>query len=647
MMRKVGRCEPRRILDLQSYKFSGIVVGYKCRLRAAWLLSTLVPALGFAQIPTPAQEPRPDSLHQSIADTVVVAARAAFLPPPIGFRMDSAATSANLFQDLIHLASQTVPVIPLLAGEAGQPRYWAVGDLPPRAVQIVIDQIPWIPGVYGTVDLTGLPESHVQILEAGERRVGEMPLPHLVHLASDSLNFNMPFSRIEYAKGPFGADAVRFQFGRALGKRLAAYLNSAFSNSDGQFADRPYDGHKANLQLDYFLNRNWKLRYRHLNSRNEAGIGAPFFPEEWPGITNAFHKEERLYHGLELVSSENLRLRGFLWQVKEELNDPARRNRHRLLDGGADLQWQKQTEKWAVQLNFGAGLEAIKSTSIDDRDRFYERVSTTFGWRIAPRTWLQLGGQANYKTDWPIGAALQAELIRQSSPSLTWRLGGSLWKIPPALGERDNALPYLAMNRDLQPATLQRGEIAMKWRRQNLNLQIHLNASVWNDRFFFQANSLRTSGALFNSTRSKSVVAAQIDLNWELQPRWHVGVIAAQPLNGLPRDFWFWHQPEGYGRVYVETLQNLFGGDLEILPRLAGRSIGKRYSPSFATDTVKLLDHDLSKTTVLDFQIRLRHGDGALLFSWENVLNQQFDWRFGVPAVGRYLRWGFWWNFLN
>ncbi|MDZ7361402.1 MAG: hypothetical protein ONB46_11865 [candidate division KSB1 bacterium] len=630
MMHQVGCHEAGRIVHFY--------------LRVALLLSTLVPALGLAQIPTPAHELQVDSLHHDIADTVVAARRAAFLPSPIGFRMDRAATSTHLFQDFIHLASQTVPVIPLITGEVGQPRYWAVGDLPPRAVQIVIDEILWIPGVYGTVDLTGLAESHVQLLET---RVGETLAPELVQLASDSLNFSTPFSRIEYAKGPFGADAVRFQFGRALGKRLAAYLNSTFSNSEGQFADRPYDGRKANLQLDYFLNRNLKLRYRHLNSRHEAGLGAPFFPEEWPGISNAFHKEERLYHGLELLSSENLRLRGFIWQVKEELNDPARGNRHRLLDGGADLHWQKQTGKWAVQLNFGAGLEAVKSTSIDDRERFYERVSATFGWRITPRTRLQLGGQASYKTAWPIGAALQAELIRQSSPSLTWWLGGGLWKIPPALGERDNTLPHLAMNRDLQPATLQRGEIGMKWRRRNFALQFFLHGSVWKDRFVFQANPLRSSGALFNSTRSKSVVATQLDLNWKVKPRWHVGAIVAQPLNGLPGDFWFWHQPEGYGRVYLETLRNLFGGDLEILPRLAGRFIGKRYSPSFATDAVKLLDHNLPKTAVLDFQIRLRHGDGALLFSWENILNQQFDWRFGVPAVGRYLRWGFWWNFLN
>jgi len=621
---------------------------------AGWvlLLGVLLPALIFAQ--NPAQKARPDSLRKSIADSATSArvdslprfvAPPKFFSPDIGFRMDTAATSTHLYQDFIHLAGQTVPLIPLLTGEVGQPRYWATGDLPPRAVQIVVDNIRWIPGVYGTVDLTGLPDAHAQILEAaGENFTAS---PYTIHLASDSLNFTAPFSRVEYVKGPFGADAVRFRFGRALGKRLAAYLNSAFSNSDGQFVDQPYDGHKANLQLDYFLNAGWKLRYRHLNARNQAGLGVPFFPEEWPGITDASHKEERLYHALELSSRHELQWRGFIWQVKEELNDPARRHRHRLRDAGSDLLWKKQTEKWALQLKFGLGFEAVQSTSIDDRGRFYEQISSTFDRRLTPRTWLQLGGHLTYKTNWPAAAALQAKFIAQRNQALTWWLSGSVWKIAPALGERDNDLPYLKLNDDLQAANLQRSEIGLTWQRQNFDLQIRLNGSLWKNGFIFQSEALKKSGTLINSNESEFVLATQLDLKWRLAPRWQLGATSTQTLNGLPQDFWFWHQPEGYNRVYLETQQSVFGGDLELLPRLAGRLVGKRYSPSFATTAVQLLNDDLPTVAVVDFQIRLRHGGGAFLFSWENILNRRFDWRHGVPAVGRYLRWGFWWNFLN
>jgi len=647
MLRKFGRHEAS----------SGIY--FPNSLKCALFSGIVLPSFLLAQIS------KPDSLRQSVADTIRATQSRAdsadlftprkilvdtsgvpkFLLPNTAFHTDTAVTSTHLFQDFIHLVSQTLPMVSILAGEVGQPRYWATGDLPPRAVQIVVDDIHWISGVYGTVDLTGLPDAHAQILEAAGAVFPASP--YTIHLTSDSLNFAVPFSRIEYAKGPFGADAVRFRFGRALGKRLAAYLNSAFSNSDGQFVERPYEGRKTDLQVDYFLTSKWKLRYRHLNSRNRVGVGVPFFPEEWPGITNAFHKEERLYHALELTSLKGFQARSFFWQVKEELNDPARRQRHRLLDVGADLLWTRQTEKWRLQFQFSLGLENIKSTSIDDRSRLYERASTTFGRRLTQRTWLQLGGHFAHKKDWPYDAALQAQLITQQNPSLAWWLSGGIWKIAPALGERDNTLPYLAKNGELRAINLQRNEIGVKWQRQSLDLQFRLNGSFWKDGLIFQADTSKNSGALFNNAHNEFVLATQFDLRWKFLPRWHLGAIATQTINGLPKDFWFWHQPEGYSRVYFETLQSFFDGDLEILPRLAGRFIGKRYSPSFATDAVKLFDHELPAAAILDFQIRLRHGDGALLFSWENVLNKQFNWRHDVPAVGRYLRWGFWWNFLN
>jgi len=627
------------------------------------LLWCLLPGALFAQISPPLQKAQLDSLIESLIDTTKPAsadslprfaprknfadavAAPKFFSPNIGLRMDTVATATHLYQDFLHLAAQTVPLIPLLAGEVGQPRYWAAGDLPPRAVQIVLDDIHWIPGVYGTVDLTGLPDAHVQILEtAGENFSASS---YTIHLASDSLNFAAPFSRIEYMKGPFGADAVRFRFGRALGKRLAAYLNSAFSNSDGQFEDRPYEGHKANLQLEYFLNTNWQLRYRHLNSRNETGLGVPFFPEEWPGITDASHKDERLYHALELSSRHDLQWRSFIWQVKEELNDPARRYQHRRRDAGTDLRWRKETEKWALRLKFGLGYETIKSTSIDERNRFYEQISSTFNRRLTQRTWLQLGGHLTYKTNWPADAALQAQLIAQKNLAWTWWLSESVWKIAPAVGERDNDLPYLKRNDDLRAAILHHSETGLKWQRQNFTLQIRLHGSLWKSGFIFQADTSKNSGTLLNNNESKFVVATQLALNWRLAQRWQLGATSTQTLNGLPQDFWFWHQPEGYNRVYLETQQSLFGNDLELLPRLAGRLVGKRYSPSLATTAVQLLDDDLPAAAVLDFQIRLQHGDGAFLFSWENILNKRFDWRHGVPAVGRYLRWGFWWNFWD
>jgi hypothetical protein len=634
-----------------------------------WVLTMaiLLPAILYAQeqikkaVPdslqiSAADSTRQDSTHRFIALRSLGDSTAAptFFLPRVSFVNDTAAVSKNFFQDFAQLAGQTLPLIPVVTGEVGQPRYLAAGDLPARAMSIVVDDVEWIPGVYGTVDLTSLPDAHVHFLEAGQASIRDArfsPSPSRIHLTGDSLRFNVPSSRIEYAKGPLGADAVRFKFSRALGKRLSTYLNSTFSNAEGRelgnadspIIERPYEGHKASAQFDYLAGSRWRLRYRHFNSRNEAGIGVPFFPEEWPGIRAALHKEERLYHALELATVNDFSLRGFFWQIKEELKDPARPDWHRLRDGGVEIRWAKQTEAWALKLQNRFGLEAIKSESIDDRERFYGTLSAAWGRRITPKLWLEIGGDLAYKNDWPAGASLKTQLINRRSPSLTWWLAGGLWKIPPALGERDNSLEYLAANGELPAVALQRGEAGITWQRQRFDLQLLLSGSVWQDGLVFRANSR----ALFNNTRSRSILAAQLALNWEFAPRWHLGAAAAQALNELPHDYWFWHQPEGHSRIYLETQKSFFGGDLEILPRAAGRFVGKRYSPSLATDAVALIAHTLPAAAVLDFQIRLRHGDGALMFSWENVLDQKFDWRYNVSATGRFLRWGFWWNFLN
>ncbi|MGH7595622.1 MAG: hypothetical protein ACREOI_04685 [bacterium] len=628
----------------------------------------LLPALLQAQ--SQVKKSAPDSLQISAADSarrdstrllinpksfVDSTATPVFFLPSVGFAADTAAISKNFFQDFIHLAGQTLPLIPIITGEVGQPRYLAISDLPARAMSIAVDDVVWIPGVYGTVDLTSLPDAQINMLETGGISLREAALPPAssrIHLTGDSLRYQTPFSRIDYAKGALGADAVRLKFGRALGKRLAAYVNSTFSNAEAhaiaindseQVAVKAYDGHKASAQLDYHLNAQWKLRYRHFNTRNEAGVSAPFFPEEWPGISRALHKEERLYHALELSDASRISLRGFFWQIKEELNDPARRVQHRLRDGGIEMRWAKETAAWVFEWQSRFGLEAVKSDSINDHERFYEHISAAWGWRITSKLWIYVNGDVAYKKEWPAGASLQAQLVNRLSSSLTWWLAGGLWKIPPALGERDNNLSYLTANEDLQAVALQRSEAGIKWQQQRFELQLLLVGSVWQDGLLFRANSRR----LFNNNRSKSILAAQLALNWEFASSWHFGAIAAQTINELPRDYWFWHQPEGYSRVYFEAQKSFFGGDLEILPRLAGRFIGKRYSPSLNTAAVELFDHTLPKAAVLDFQIRVRHGDGALMFSWENLLDQKFDWRYNVPAPRRFLRWGFWWNFLN
>lgn len=78
-----------------------------------------------------------------------------------------------------------------------------------------------------------------------------------------------------------------------------------------------------------------------------------------------------------------------------------------------------------------------------------------------------------------------------------------------------------------------------------------------------------------------------------------------------------------------------------------GGSLGARPSPDFAALPESITFTHLPAASLLDIQLRLRYGDGALFLAWENLLNKDLQWRSGVHDLGRVFRWGFWWTFLN
>lgn len=590
--------------------------------------------------------------------------------PVVNFKMPSAAfvlTPAQraeyLLQDQTQLLAETLPLLPLVTGEVGWPRYIAAGELPSRAITTMVDSVWWMPGVYGNVDLTSLPEA------ANTSSVwSSLPSWFIsshgaagsLRLASDTMNFSQPLSSAEYSKGPFGADAVRVNFSRAFSQRITGVLHATFSNSGGQFVDFPYDGHKATGKFDYRLTRNWRARYRHFNTRNEAGIAVPFFIEEQPELTNARHKEERLYHGVELEQAHAFVLRLFSWQIKEELFDNARLVRHRLRDWGGEGVGQWQRERFALVTHARLGSEEVRSTSIVARSRFYQEVAANVALRFHEKAWLQGSGQFRHKQNWPTGYSFALTGFYQTQKETLFWLKGGLYQIPPALAERDNALPYLARNEKLQAVRLQHAQVGARAKISTLALHFTLGNAVWQRELLYATDSTRTafpefgdsvqvaySSQLRHRNRDRNALGAQMSLAWQPAPRWRASAHAAFAQAASAKHFWFWYQPESYARAALETKLLLFKKTIEALPRLSVNYLGARRSPVFAATSTLPRFETASAVTTLDFNLRILYGDGALFFSWENLLDERFDLREGVPHPGRVFRWGFWWKFLN
>ncbi len=613
----------------------------------------------------------PDSLAAMIADSIASdSTQTRVQRPAINFQMPQAAfvfSPANraeyLFQDLSQLLSYAMPVIPLVTGEVGWPRYISTGELPSRVIATMIDSVWWIPGVYGTVDFTGLPEPSNTIGALHNTPQLFLPshgLASTFALAHDTLNFAQPLSDAEYAKGPYGADAVRVNFSRAFSRRIAGLLHATFSNSEGQFEDFPYDGHKAMGRFDYRLNALWQVRYRHFNSRNQAGIAVPFFLEEQPELTNASHKEERLYHGLELAHAHAFMARVFSWQVKEELNDAARQVRHRLRDWGGEASWQRQRERFVLSAHARLGSEEVRSSTLASAARFYQELAAQAALRVHSRLWLQSTGQLRHKKDWPTDYSFAlAGLYQHNKEKLFWAKLG-LYQIPPAPAERDHALPDLTRNASLRAVRLQHVQLGGRAAFSKAALQLTLGNARWQRGLVFAADSITTafpefgdsvqialSPRLLNQKSTRRAWGAQMSLRWRPWQSVLANVHGAAAFQQPAKQFWFWYQPESYARASLETRMLLFEKSIAASPHLSVNYLGARLSPVFTETSAGTSFKTLQAAATVDFQLRLLYGEGALFFSWENLLDEKFELRAGVPHPGRIFRWGFWWKFLN
>lgn len=579
-----------------------------------------------------------------------------FVMPDIRLRPDSSAHFDYIFEDLFQLGMSTLPLLPVRAGEIGQPRYFAAGALPARALTHIVDGVLWPPGVYGTTDLSGLPDAAVDALSQMPLLPAKFSDYHSgngLNFTTDSLHFNTPFSRAEYVKGPYGAEATRVRFGRAFSQRLTGFINFTVSNADGfenqnqEFVRVPYDGFKVGAKLDYRINAAWHARYRYFLSRHEAGIAAPFFPEEWQTGGGGRHKETRSFHTLDLARQQAFSARLFLWRIGEELNDPAAKIRHDLRDVGVEAKWQWQRQNFTGAVATRAGRETLASPTLDYDARFYQNANAHVAARLSDHVWLNAAADIHHKSDWPVGYALAVTGIFKVNHSLHVWLGFEQRQIPPAIGERNNTLSYFFRNTSLQAVNLQHAQSGLAWQSKTAEMQLVFGGAWWHDGFYLQPNPSDTTASLQNSAEAITTPALQFRGSVRPFKRVKAGLIWAHTIREVPQQFWFWHQPRFYGRIHLETSWQWFGRSLEVSPRVAMRLLGERASPDFAALPESITFTHLPAASLLDIQLRLRYGDGALFLAWENLLNKDLQWRAGVHDLGRVFRWGFWWTFLN
>ncbi len=140
--------------------------------------------------------------------------------------------------------------------------------------------------------------------------------------------------------------------------------------------------------------------------------------------------------------------------------------------------------------------------------------------------------------------------------------------------------------------------------------------------------------------RNVDVPSLDFLADWQLGRKINFSAHGSWMLDDASSLFWYQNVRRSFARTYLEFLQDFFAGDLVTRLRVASRYYGKNIAPVNPTTTTALGDVEIPNVQLFDIQLFLRHGNLSFYFSFENILNKNFEWRPGIAAAGYSLKWG-------
>jgi len=591
------------------------------------------------------------SLSHSISDTLLVESAPDTARAESGdslflkneWRAGDEKSSYQIGQDALQFVESMLPVLPVHNGDFGLPTFLGAGGLPPRLVDIYVNGIRWLPGVHGLVDATGVPEILAEEMSLQSINSDfKNSIPQNVSACSFTpkpVDFRTPISSLAFVRGPFGGDAIRASIARRLSSKMRVRFSLGEANSSGQFSDLPYDGQKLHTELNYSLSKEAALRYNYFDSRNESGAMLPAYPVWTKDDSIGFGKEQRLYHGIEF-SLPTIFVRAFYWNLRNEWNGNATRFSHRTKQAGVEAGWQKRWQRMRARLFAEVADIRIASTSVlTPRSQSY-RTRGEMDW-VSPSN-LQAGAALSLHkdSDWPAALELDFDFGLGLAKNLRGQALLNRRVINPAPGEYADTLGTINRNAGLLPSELQRGAIMLSWQPATQSvLQIQFALNHLKEPFVLESSQSGNKAILINGV-NKDVPSLDFLADWQLSRKINFSAHGAWMLDDASSLFWYQNVRRSFARAYLEFLQDFFAGDLAMQLRVAARHYGKSFASINSTTTTQLTDVEVPGVQLFDIQLFLRHGNLSFYFSFENILNKEFEWRPGITAPGYSLKWG-------
>ncbi|KAA3616410.1 MAG: hypothetical protein DWQ05_11795 [Calditrichaeota bacterium] len=540
-------------------------------------------------------------------------------------------------------------------GDSGLLSYASINSAPARFTEITIDGIPIPTGIWGQSDLTLLPETTLENISIN-------PWTSSVLFQTDNQAPRRPLTFFEFVIGPYGSDAVRLRFKRTINPKWRVNLGASFANSDGQWFTAgygPFDANRVHGIVAYKFKPDLEIRYRLLQSVNDATQSHPFFIDEYPQILGSRRDQRRFMNSMEMArivqnadttqhikSFDKWNFRLYNWHLQEQYSGGAFIKRY--IKPQSDYYGFSgyYRQYWrGIALKYQARLETrqLKNSFFPELDNWQEadfnieaqhRMGSKFN--IAHQAQLRYHGQFATKPGW--SSAVSYKLSKSSKLSVA----GSTKPVFPQPGEFAHTIDtVLSANADLENMQLSQLGVSFDYQKENFHFMLSGGQAfiqrpfelTLKDSLFRIENDADDVSYPFLSLATELRLFADIELKLSGNAR----------FSTPDSSYLFSEMPSMNGSAEISYSRSLFKGDFLAQVLLRGRYWHDRFHFYDYNRGNFFTIWQGGKASMLDIELRGFFRDAMIFVKYENVTGINDLWRPDVPMRWRTMKWGVSW----
>lgn len=556
-------------------------------------------------------------------------------------------------------------------GSYGQPQYATLWGSTSRQFLVYQDDISffqqalYVPQT-GDLDLFTVPLENIESIQIIDNPVASILGQGIglggLRLKSKGLKTELPFSRINYERGPYGYRRSQIDFGRDINSKTSFYFTYGRKKSDGDVVNSDFKSLYLTAALDYRLRENWKAELKAYHYENRAGNPLPYdlttalrirndrwildLSSDYRFENNSLLKVETFYsHN----SAESYMGGYFLDRKKEE--------EEYYLKGSYEFNWNRKNQ---ARLEGFLSTEKFINESVEKSiDEGYLSYLHLLELSSKLNTFLFFRLNQNQEFGWNLsgagGASYQANKELNFFSTFTRSFSN------PTLHDLYLRRNYLSIHADsfyftyieiyntlLHTEELNSGSFGFSWIKNDFELRNSFFFS-WNpdniEWTFFRSTGLSPaytslSYLLYPSNRDRKLLGLSMIFDYKFSPDFQSGFSYAYKWTRTEDGYKVPCVPAHSFFSYFQYSKEYIKKRYEIKLRLEQEYLSRRYLADYNQDEAPFV-------LLFNSKITLRFLDFRFYYVIENITNEVYRTRGDYDMPGRTLWFGFSWNFYD